>query len=312
MCIPCDDHFSDIKGIFYYCGLARGRLSLPLIIVEKNRVPYIHDTRSREVLDVITVQSCICKMANSFSPSLSYRLLIILKDKWDEIPKARFDEKTDFYFICQLVRNVADSNNYSSFFKKNHPDLVYIDRPTLDHTYNHLLEETKAAIPWLCKNRNLVSPIFRFLGAVSLVEEYCREKESHLQQPTKLQCDRFAILWSVLSQISGKLTDGREMPRLVIGTDDGKLYDPLLFSRRVYGKEYRKHHIKYVIQKLLFYQYEFDDCGYEDALVKMGIAMCHTFVKGNGETLTALLTELGSDILKGYDCISWGKEKWNA
>ena len=104
----------------------------------------------------------------------SYYLLIRMRNKWNDIPEGIIDSvDTWYYVVCNLVRNISSSRYYKRLFKKNYPDLYYIDRHCNNKGDNQLIGEAEAWAKSLKLPHNLkVNPVFRLLYASSVVDKY--------------------------------------------------------------------------------------------------------------------------------------------
>lgn len=183
MKISCEDYMLDFKGILYYNFLARGRLLFPIFVLLKD-TSSVYVSRQRKVLPDYGIPEILYDLCKLFDADVSYQMLLMLEKYWNDLPSNMYDWKTNYYFICQLVRNVSKSEVYSKRFKENYNKLVYIERLGSDKGQNKLIREMKY---WASTNNTklLVNPIFRFLGAESLVSKYQVEQTKDYSVPTK-------------------------------------------------------------------------------------------------------------------------------
>lgn len=304
--IPCRQNDTTLKGVLYINNLARGRLDLPIVINYKTKIYY--DSRSRETLENYRTIDLLHEVIQKLDSKTSLYLLEMLEKKWNEYPKDANDIYTKYYMVCQLARNVASDEKTAKIFKEKYKELVYIDRKTNDTLHNKVIDETTA---WSKNNntRRVVNPIFRLLGAESLVVEYEQMKNSLYKQPTELENIRADILYSVLGEIIPvRLTD--KMPEIVIDEDEKGQFNPLQFAEKNYKRINREKKKKYEIHKLAFRHEDFQDDAYHNSLIKMADALLHVYGTDRSSTLTMLLTHLGQWILEGVDVIEIYENKW--
>lgn len=305
--IPCKQKVTDLKGILYINNLARGRLDIPVIINYKTEI--FLDSRSRETFDNSRTIDLLHEVAEKFDSKTSLFMLEMLERKWNEYPKDAYDINTKYYLICQLVRNVVRDDAVVAAFKSKYKDLVYIDRKTSDPLHNKLIEETKG---WSKDNntKRIVNPIFRLLGADSLVLEYQKIKESMYKEPNAIEKARADILYVAINSIIPLvLTD--KMPEIVIDESKKEIFNPLQFAVKNYVKVKGRKNKKYEINRLAFRHEDFRDEAYFESLIKMAEALLHVYGTDRSSTLTVYLTHLGQWILDRAEIISIYNIKWN-
>lgn len=308
MKIPCEQRVPELKGILFMNNLARGRLDIPIVINYKTRM--LSDTRSRETFSDSRTADYIHEVVKLLDAQTSFRLLEIMKNRWDEYPKGKYDINTKYYFICQLVRNVVKNEEIKKNFMLKHTDLAFIERKGSDIVKNRLIDETKT---WARENntRRIVNPIFRLVGASSLLEEYQTIKNMLYVLPNSLEIDRANLLYkSVKEIINVSIPD--EMPEILIDEcADGKS-NPLQFAERDLAKAKGRKYIRFKINKLVFKHEDFADEAFRESFIKMAEAILHVYGSDRSTMLTVLLTHLGQWILDGADVLSEYEKKWNS
>ena len=174
VCIPVSKYYGEpIPGVLYCNNLAKGRLSLRMIIVINTEMSGI-DTRDRNTWRFEESTCFINTHAEIFDAKTSYMLLNEMKEHWNSMPEQLVDCKTWYYFVCQLVRNVNRSQKYRKRFMKKYHNLVYINRRTSDPLKNRMIEKSEK---W-AKNNPMysksifVNPIFRLLGARAVIDDF--------------------------------------------------------------------------------------------------------------------------------------------
>ena len=303
--IPCRQNLPNLKGILYINNLARGRLDLPVIINYKTEI--IYDLRSRETLDDVRTIESLYEVARKFDAKTSLFVLELLRKNWNDYPKNANDVNTKYYLVCQLVRNIVQDKAMASAFKRKYKELVYIERKSTDPIYNKLIDETKA---WSRNNnsRQIVNPIFRLLGADSLVSEYQKIQNSKYKKPSKIESLRADILYTAVNSIVPiVLTD--KMPEIIIDEVENGKFNALQFATKNYAKVKGKKK-RYEIIKLAFTHEDFYDEAYFDTLLKMAEALLHVYGTDRSRTVTALLTHLGQWMLEGEETIKAYEVKW--
>lgn len=305
--IPCKN-YTTINGILYCNFLARGRLPFKLILLERKDMRD-SDTRKRETLEDYEVKEMLYHLFEKFDAQASLIMLERLEEYWGELPKKMVDWDTWYYVICQLVRNVSKDDALVKEFKEKYNDLVYIERKTGDGIRNRLLEETKQ---WYYKNRNgtMVNPIFRMLGAKSLVEEYQRIRDDLFDVPSESEMVYISFLFQIIDTIFPyKLYD--EKPTVVIQKDAKIQCSPLLFARRIYGRTKKGAH-RYQIEKVVMSHGDFEKGKCVDTLLKFADILIHAYGTTRNAKVNVLLTNFGAACVKHRKMISECVEVWDA
>lgn len=108
-----------------------------------------------------------------------------MEKEWNAYPKGINDTETKYYMICQLVRNVSKDELCMESFQRQYTDLAYIERRKSDTRRNKIIDET---LVWAKENnsKRLVNPVFRLLGAESLVEKYIKGEKTRKYSILKL------------------------------------------------------------------------------------------------------------------------------
>ena len=202
MRIPCTQEYN-IPGVLFCNRLARGRLSLKLAI-QVNVDMDENDSRARRNWDYFESMIFLNIHADIFDPESSFALLEHMERYWNDCTSVLIDFDTWYYVICQLVRNVASDECFKALFMQRYTNLVYIDRYGSDAKRNRYLTE---AYRWAHSNPRyaecrFVNPIFRLLGASSVMDDY--EKLNHvemtdlsgeLRDMSNLLFDLFEKIW---------------------------------------------------------------------------------------------------------------------
>ncbi len=287
MKIPCEDYMPDFKGILYYNFLARGRLPFPIFVLLKN-TSSVYVSRQRKVLPDYEIPEILYDLCKLFDADVSYEMLLMLEKYWDDLPSNMYDWKTNYYFICQLVRNVSKSEVYSKRFKENYNKLVYIERLGSDKVQNKLIRETKY---WASTNNTklLVNPIFRFLGAESLVSKYQVEQTKDYSIPTKYQQKKIELLFQLVDKIIPyKLYEDR--PEVLINYCEGRVIEPLQFSIRNFKRNKTEKYCKYKITKLILDSKDLESESFDNTFIKFVDILLHTYGSSRNNKMNLMLT----------------------
>lgn len=304
--IPCRQYSPDLTGILYVNNLARGRLDIPVIICYRTELSY--DSRSRETFDDDKTRELLHEILRCMDPSSSLELLLIMEKEWNAYPKGINDTETKYYMICQLVRNVAKDEVCVEAFQRQYTNLAYIERKKSDTRRNKIIDETSV---WAKGNssKRLVNPIFRLLGAESLVEKYIKINENNYRLPDLLESKRMEIVYeAVKATVPLRLTD--QIPELVINKDESVPFEPLQFSEKNYSRKRGEKTRKYNILKIGFRHSDFADDAFQNTFIKLADAMLHIYGTSKSARLNAILTHLGGWILDKKETIALYEHQW--
>lgn len=305
--IPCRNYSLDFKGILYCNYLARGRLPFDLIILCRKDMRR-EDSRQREVFETYDVISIIYSMVTKLDPESSYILLTRLEKFWNQIPKEKLDLNTWYYVVCQLVRNVSKSETCVEKFQKKYPDLAYIERTSGDRERNRLIELTKI---WAIyhNEKQLVNPIFRLLGAESLVETFAEIRIQEFRSLHEKEVQLVEILFSAAETICPYvLYDQR--PEVKLDCSKGKEHQVLLFLERISGKGKGRRKRRYELKVLVLSPEDLRHGAFRKTLLKFMDSLFHSYGSDGNLIVNALLTELGGWFVEQRDVLDRYEELW--
>ena len=244
-------------GLLYINDLARAVIDMPLAINIRG-VVYSDDERSRKVLRRGQAVGTLTEMMYYISPQIAYILLVRLEYMWDDMPERQVDIHTWYYLICQLVRCVASDESTATRFRSEYTDLCYLDNAaTSDST--KIIKEMKR---WYRSSETvsygkLVNPVFRLLGAKSLLNEYQKSILEDFRRCNQTEKVKVEILFRAVEMTFSNTYLYGTRPEIIISKKD-KDIDPLLFSDRIYSDVVRKYRIrKLVLNELLLEENDF-------------------------------------------------------
>lgn len=317
MPIPCKNKKDDFQGILYCNYLARGRLPFDLnlhIILKETEGYYVtysaeEDTRSREIFSPLQVFQYLSGMAEWFEPEVSYHILIHMRNYWNDRPLTVKNSKLSWYYlICQLVRNVNRCDEIKKRFQKEYSNLAYIERKSNDRFRNRLIREAEI---WSRANsaKELVNPIFRLLGAESLVDTYQKRKKKKYNEPDDVEGKLAELLFKAFEGIvPAPLYEKRPVLLLAEEEEWGSEMQFAVMDRKK-NKLFRIQ--RYRIEKVVMKSSDFTRGKFRDSFVKLSDIILHTFGTSRSETLNAVLTEFGSWCIENRTFLRQQEERWD-
>ena len=297
------------RGILFINNLARGRLPFPVFVNLTGSTLDLCDSRKRDVLDRFRVWKNMYILSLWMSPEDSLKLLMLLKDYWNDVPKSQYDTRTWYYLICQLVRNVAESENTTAQFLEKNLHLAYLERKSSDQKRNSLIERASV---WARDNNTgkKVNPVFRFLGARSLLEEFQKTEFSGLRPPTEPE----RIMAALLTQVYLEIIPPRmqvEVPDILIAGKEEADIDPLCFADKHFDQKNRKQYQKYRLRYIILREEEFTAESYEAALTRFLDGIFHAFGSSRSNRMNVLYTYLGAMLIEHANTITQNRKRWN-
>lgn len=304
--VPC--RHRNCRGIMYLNNLARGRLPFPVFINLSGCGLRFPDTRKRLNLNDFQVWQNMYIMAQQMTPEDSFRLLLLMEDYWNDLPKSRYDFTTWYYVICQLVRNVAASETMKTAFARRYGNLAYIERKDSDKKRNSLIDRTAI---WARRNHSgrLVNPVFRLLGAESLTRQFIEESMSGKRPPDRMEKKMIGLLTDCYQAIIPQKMQ-IPLPEIRIGTRRDAEADPLCFADRISRRKGNDWHQKYMLHHLIFCEEDLEADAFETSLVKVMDAMLQTYGSARSNRMNVIFTDLGSMLIDHPELIIKARRKW--
>lgn len=310
---PSDYHDTYFNGVLYINGLARARLDIPLIIcINRNTLDEEH--RNREILFSFQGKRLLAKHTMKLDARVSYYFLVQLRDYWNDRPDGDGDADTWYYIVCNLVRNVSYSKRYRNLFEKNYMGLYYIERPITDNKRIKIIKETEVWVRSVRKNkRNRVIPVFRHLGAKSMVDEYLMKKEKMYRACTIDEKIRLQILFDFVEVLQDKKTLYDDRPEILVVDENSEdkagaiKPDPLQFAVRDYSCENIR---KYRIEKLVMKHEDIVIDDFITAFLNLFEKLIYARSGERSKTRAYVLTDLANRIICMREKIKFYEEKW--
>ena len=305
--IPCAAYRPQFKGILYCNYLARGRISIPYCIMVRGDFED-SESRKRETLADYDAWRILNIVVDEMDAATSYQILMDMEDHWNAQKCSRYKWETWYYFVCQLVRNVKKSEEYTRKFREKYEGkLAYIDRKTFDSKKNRIINETRI---WARENseKRIVNPIFRFLGAESLVERYQVQRLKGYKVPDALQEEKIHFLCSVFHAVIPYIIETEEI-EFKVSHENTVQIDPLQFSEKIYSSD--KKNGKYKINKVILNSEDFKEGAFQETFIKMADILLHTYGSSRSEKLNVLLTHMGEYIIKNRHLLEKAEAKWD-
>ncbi len=305
--VPCSDR-GVIPGILFLNRLARGRLSLDLAIMLSYDMRHSH-ARNRKTLNYDESQMILNSKVSILDGFSSYQLLLYMEKYWNDMPKKEIDLDTQYYVICQLVRNISFTRKYIRKFIRKHHNLIYIERMGSDKLRNKRIQE---ASEWASSNpeyrsARIVNPIFRLLGARSVMKEYEMIQDNCNNCADVRQMRLLSLLFTAFEVISPyKIYDERPTAFLSSGIHiDPMQYCERDFSRKRMGRKYR-------IRKVVFDVKHMKKDSFDDAFLSLAETLLHVYGTDRSNRLNIAYTDFaGSLIDHASDYISH-KKRWES
>ena len=309
MAIPCRESLDQpIAGIMYCNNLARGRLPIKYNIVLRGNMKK-YDTRNRNTFFPVQVRNILIHEMETWSAGTCLMLLCLLKDYWNDMPKRTTDLDTWYYVICHLVRKVASDKEVSDKFLESFHNLYYIDRKTGDRKTNRIIRDTEEWAKKQNKNKDrmIVNPIFRLLGAKSLVQEYKDKHEIMYDDPTEKETLKLQILFDAIETIvSYRIYEKR--PKIKIDRSNPGQASHIVM-KRIYVKGDRR---KYEITKIIMQEKDLKSVEFYNIFMKMAVQITSIYGSGRCAYVNSLLTELAGCVVKYRKCLDESEDLWNA
>ncbi|MBQ1490552.1 MAG: hypothetical protein IIZ39_01220, partial [Blautia sp.] len=304
--IPCEDAYtSDFQGILYYHNLARARLPFPFHLVYLEEMHY-GDSRSRDLIEGYTLMELLYCAFKKLSPEASLAILEYKRSSWSDLPNKN-QHINWYYHICQLVRNAEKSEECKKAFQSRHPSLWYLERFSPSSPSQKVLDEAKewakASLPV-----RLVNPVFRKLGASSVLSAFQKAEENPLRPPEKgREEERIKILQAAV-EILFPIPIPSYPPILL--TKEGESWVREQHLKKTFQKEERKKGRKYQITQVALSPEDLGENTFFPALLKLSQNLFLVYGKEKSATFSGLLTDLGSWVCLRHKELKCLEDKW--
>lgn len=291
-------------GIFFYSHLARAKISKKLVI----HILYseaFEDTRERNPIIQIKIFDLIYKEARNLGVDESYAFLVELRDVWDDYVSG-YEDLTNWYFIiCQLVRNVSKSKELVKRFKAEYTNLVYLEKKKGDRLRNKVIDEAKI---WWNANREYgvrkVNPIFRELGARSIVDEYQEKQTQVYITPREEEQELVNILHDAFDEMYGSKYGLENVHEIVWSSGNSRVL-PHSFATQHHGGK-----LRYQIHKAVISKCNIAKDKWYDAYTEYVDIVLHAYGTDKCAKVNMYLTELGANLIKNQKIMEKYNERW--
>ena len=306
MPIPCEDkETSDFQGILYYRNLARARLPFPFHLVFLENMHY-GESRSRDLIegnDLMELLYCVFK---KLSPEASLEILEAMRSSWYDLPSKQ--ERLNWYYhICQLVRNIEKSKECTQAFKSRHPGLWYLERFSPTSPSKKVLEEAKEWAKGSLPVR-LVNPVFRKLGASSVLSAFEKAEQSPLREPKQgREEERMKIL-----QRAAEVLLPFEIPSYppILITKEGTAWVREQHLKKTFLKEDMKKKRKYQLTQVALSPEDLGENAFFPSLLKLCQNLLLVFGRERSATYSGLLTDLGTWVCQRHEELKNFESLW--
>lgn len=307
MAIPGEGKNSSSRGVLYCNFLARATLPIDIVLLcRKDMIK--SDSRRRPTMKKGEIKDVLYEMAAGLDAEASYIMLEVMREYWADMPKRLVDMDTWYYVICQLVRNIYKNEGVSTRFQNKYPELYYIEKKTADRERNRLIDETSA---WCEKKKiELVNPVFRLLGANSLVEQYIEEMEKAYREPTPEEKKKLSIVFLALEELF-QSAFFEEHPVVMVSDaiEMGKEKNALVIRKReTKGRGARR----YMIEKIVISMKEIVGKEFEEVLILFLRLMVRAYGTERSACANGVLTRCAAVLYEKRAVVSRYAEVWNA
>ena len=199
------------QGIIFAGYQALGSFEYPLVFCLHK---YNHDDRERNTLYRMNVVKIIHDIAYKLPPEASAQVLQILKNRWYDRPRKKYDFESWHEIIGALVRNIARSPQQTSTWKELNPNLLVANQ--VKRTDLPRYNRRRQALDWLKQSTTsfrLVQSAFLKLG-YPLLEDLCEKDDgfSVTREPDPLEKDRITMLERFILSLLPDLFTNLEIP----------------------------------------------------------------------------------------------------
>lgn len=204
---------SDLSGtgILFAGYQAMGSFEYPLVICLHT---YRHNDRERKYFFRMDVVKVIELLASKLSPEASIVVLKILKNRWNDVPRKKYDFESWYSIVRKLVRNIASSEVCKEAWRQEFPDLLVAHhvKPNDLAKYNR----RKQARAWMRdseKKYRIVQEAFGYLDYPTL-EECCANDDgfSITREPTEEEIKRIECLETLAKVLLKELFTKVKLP----------------------------------------------------------------------------------------------------
>ena len=223
-------------GIIFATYQALGSFKYPLIFCLHN---YRVKDRERGSFFKMDVVKIIERTVRHLPPYAAMEVLELLKIRWYDRPKKRYDFETWAHIIRTLTQIISESQEYKDIFRKKYPYLLVSS--LIDKTNINQLNKRRQAMAWLRNSDQkykLVQSGFKAIGYPSLEEE-CEKNDGYsiLRQPSGIEVDLIIILETVSKILLIEFLEDIDYPECRIIKTDNAIWAGMASCHRITPKK---------------------------------------------------------------------------
>jgi hypothetical protein len=183
--------------------------------------------------------------------------------------------------------------------------MYYMERKDSDPSRNRLRDEAEI---WRksqdqYKNIKLVNPIFRLIGAVSIVEEYIVSKDKQFLEPDGMNKEKCRLLEIMIKVILKPI--GIDGIKILLSAENMPV-DAMQFATRDYASKVAFK--RYKIDKIVLTSSDLEN--YDTAVVAAIDACCHSYGKTQSDIINTVLTTTAEILLRSGDILDRFRACW--
>jgi hypothetical protein len=300
------------QGIIFAGYQALGSFQYPLIFCLHD---FRHDDRERSSFYRMDVVKVIKSVVTLLPPEASAKVLRVVKSRWYDQPRKKYDFESWHGIIGRLVRNVAASSRLKAAWRKEFPDLLVarqVKRSEISR-YNR----RRQALDWARlsgKRFRLVQEAFEEMGYPKL-EDVCEQDGgfSRIRNPMDAETERIKIMEAFVSRLFPELLRENVLPPCKIIKGGRSTWQgmtectPIKSRALILGGLTQRYQLPYVALK----ENLLDANEFGEALGTYLHELAHMFGGDRSASFSRALSEMMSVLLSNSRLISLYEKKWN-
>lgn len=298
-------------GIIFTGYQALGSFSHPLIFCLHNYRTSDRERNSFYYMDVIKI---IKNTVYRLSPEASAVVLSVLKKRWYERPKGKYDFCCWYDIIRILVGNIADSTKQKLIWQQEYPHLLAA--PIVNRKDIPIYNRRRQALAWLRRSGlkyQLVQEAFIQLGYPS-IEEKCEEHDgfSITRMPKGDEIRRIKLLEMLALTILNDLFEIIKMPPCYIIKSEGSAWQGMTRCISIKNKSlsYRGLKIRFSIPFIALKDYLLRTDEFGNTFSTYLHELAHIFGSDNSASFSRAISYFMESILKNTGLIADFQTRW--